>query len=437
MQSATVPATCGADALVPLPIEPQGGVKLGGSKQIAAGALETTQTPGAATVCARSAESAGEVAESRCAVVGSLVSDQARCTSRGWLARSPRHSVVVRHGGRGQDLVVGCWNLKPQVLRGVPCRRRIDHSSLHRVADRDVFGSFFVRPQLPSSVPPPLRDMLATWMSLLGSLSPRVAVTKSIPQMMSERFANPCLLSTRTAHSRAPGAMPTTPRALSFAPTIPATAVPWPFGSSKLFLPTASRRAVLSAYHVQLRPREFDPGVEHGHVDVHRPGPVARARAADFAVDTSDAVRQALGFAERGAVRIGTRHSSGLDSRVGSDKPHTAIRSHRRELRVGERRGVTLQRVLVVLKDLRALLGVVGGDRRLTRAVLQHDDVVARPRRGGAHRNHDDGEDGDTQPGHSASPLLWLERLQATINRVYRGAQTSMRQRCARARSMR
>jgi hypothetical protein len=38
-------------------------------------------------------------------------------------------------------------------------------------------------------------------------------------------------LRIRTAHSRTPGATPTTPHVLSLAPTVPATCVPWPFSS--------------------------------------------------------------------------------------------------------------------------------------------------------------------------------------------------------------
>jgi hypothetical protein len=51
-------------------------------------------------------------------------------------------------------------------------------------------------------------------------------VTQSTPQMIDDRVPLPWLLRTRTAHSRAPGATPTTPFASSLAAIVPATCVP-------------------------------------------------------------------------------------------------------------------------------------------------------------------------------------------------------------------
>src|SRR5262245_48546130 len=76
-----------------------------------------------------------------------------------------------------------------------------------------------VLPQLRSSDPLPPRLRLATAMSLLGSASVRVAVAQSTPQMTLDHEPLPVLSRTRTAHRRAPGATPTTPRPLSSAPT--------------------------------------------------------------------------------------------------------------------------------------------------------------------------------------------------------------------------
>src|SRR5438093_13126073 len=73
-------------------------------------------------------------------------------------------------------------------------------------------ASLFARPQLPSSEPLPRRLMLATAMSLLGSESVRVEVTKSMPQITFDQLQLPCFVQTRTAHRRAPGATPATPK---------------------------------------------------------------------------------------------------------------------------------------------------------------------------------------------------------------------------------
>ena len=59
----------------------------------------------------------------------------------------------------------------------------------------------------------------------------RFDVTQSIPHAIHEIRLEPEAVKTRTDHSRAPGATPTTPRSLSSAPTIPATCVPWPCSS--------------------------------------------------------------------------------------------------------------------------------------------------------------------------------------------------------------
>ena len=52
------------------------------------------------------------------------------------------------------------------------------------------------------------------------------------PQIMSANVPPPLSFRTRIAHSGVPGATPTTPIELSFAPMIPATCVPWPSASS-------------------------------------------------------------------------------------------------------------------------------------------------------------------------------------------------------------
>ena len=67
--------------------------------------------------------------------------------------------------------------------------------------------------------------MLAT--SILAALR----VTQSTPQMRLDQEPEPEALSTRTAQSRAPGATPTTPVALSRAAAMPATWVPCPWPS--------------------------------------------------------------------------------------------------------------------------------------------------------------------------------------------------------------
>ena len=69
--------------------------------------------------------------------------------------------------------------------------------------------------------PLPPRLMLAT------SIVAAFAATQSMPAMIHELQPLPRLLSTLTAHRRAPGATPTTPSPLSSAPMVPATCVPW------------------------------------------------------------------------------------------------------------------------------------------------------------------------------------------------------------------
>src|SRR5688572_31888556 len=80
------------------------------------------------------------------------------------------------------------------------------------------------------SLPEPPRLMLAT------SIVDALAVTQSIPQITEDQVPLPLLSRTRTAHSRAPGATPTTPAPSSLAAAVPATWVPWPLPSS-LVLP--------------------------------------------------------------------------------------------------------------------------------------------------------------------------------------------------------
>lgn len=59
-----------------------------------------------------------------------------------------------------------------------------------------------------------------------------MAVTQSIPQTIWEVDPDPAAFSTFTAHTRAPGATPTTPMSLSRAAAVPATCEPWPLSSS-------------------------------------------------------------------------------------------------------------------------------------------------------------------------------------------------------------
>ena len=54
---------------------------------------------------------------------------------------------------------------------------------------------------------------------------------QSSPQTYQDSRPLPFELRMRTAHRRTPGATPTTPQVLSFAPTVPATCVPCPFSS--------------------------------------------------------------------------------------------------------------------------------------------------------------------------------------------------------------
>jgi hypothetical protein len=54
------------------------------------------------------------------------------------------------------------------------------------------------------------------------------AVTQSIPQMIQDQEPVAAAPRTFTDQIRAPGATPTTPSALSIAPIVPATCVPWP-----------------------------------------------------------------------------------------------------------------------------------------------------------------------------------------------------------------
>ena len=63
------------------------------------------------------------------------------------------------------------------------------------------------------------------------SFGSRWARIQSRPQTYHESRPEPLEFRIRTAQRRTPGATPTTPHVLSFAPTVPATWVPWPFSS--------------------------------------------------------------------------------------------------------------------------------------------------------------------------------------------------------------
>ncbi len=67
----------------------------------------------------------------------------------------------------------------------------------------------------------------------LGSARSRWAVIQSRPHTYHEISPLPPEFRIRTAHSRTPGATPTTPAPLSMAPTMPATCVPCPLPSSQ------------------------------------------------------------------------------------------------------------------------------------------------------------------------------------------------------------
>src|SRR3989344_9091778 len=99
-------------------------------------------------------------------------------------------------------------------------------------------ASLFELPQLLSEAPPPPRLMLAT---VIGPpFAGALLVTKSSPQMTDDHVPEPELLRTRTAHSLASGATPTTPRELSAAAIVPATCVPCPLSSSHFVGSTAA-----------------------------------------------------------------------------------------------------------------------------------------------------------------------------------------------------
>src|SRR3989344_636095 len=90
-------------------------------------------------------------------------------------------------------------------------------------------ASLLELPQLLSETPPPPSERFATVIGppFFGAL----LVTKSIPQMTVDHVPLPELFRTRTAHSFASGATPTTPAPLSSAAIVPATCVPWPLPS--------------------------------------------------------------------------------------------------------------------------------------------------------------------------------------------------------------
>ena len=66
-----------------------------------------------------------------------------------------------------------------------------------------------------------------------GSSPSRWAATHSSAQTIHDSQLVPCSGNTRSAHSRAPGATPTTPMPLSLAAAMPATCVPCPLTSSQ------------------------------------------------------------------------------------------------------------------------------------------------------------------------------------------------------------
>lgn len=133
----------------------------------------------------------------------------------------------------------------------------------------------------PEPLPP--RLMLAT------SILPALRVTQSTPQIMLDHEPEPEASSTRTAHSRAPGATPTTPMPLSRAAAIPATWVPcpWPsFSCCHCSDPTD---------HVEVRMAGVDTGVDDRDVDVEVARAITRHRAGPLTVDPVDASGQRLG----------------------------------------------------------------------------------------------------------------------------------------------
>src|SRR5215213_6615829 len=79
-----------------------------------------------------------------------------------------------------------------------------------------------------AAVASPSRLMLTT------SIVSRWAYTQSSPQITDDQLPLPLLSRTLTAHSRAPGATPTTPRRLSLAAMVPETWVPCPLSSMSL-----------------------------------------------------------------------------------------------------------------------------------------------------------------------------------------------------------
>ena len=109
----------------------------------------------------------------------------------------------------------------------MPRRAVIDYSYLDRVkAVVDMLGSHGIRV---------LIDHHQDSMSHVfkgGNGFPAWAVTQSTPQITDDQLPLPVSSRTRTAHSRAPGATPTTPCPSSSAAAVPATWVPWPFPSS-------------------------------------------------------------------------------------------------------------------------------------------------------------------------------------------------------------
>ena len=110
---------------------------------------------------------------------------------------------------------------------------------------------------------------------LATSIVPAWAVTQSIPQMIDEIRPAAVASSTRTAHSRAPGATPTTPIVVVLgaddAGDVRAVAVAVVVGR----LPGD---AVDAADDVEVGVVDVDAGVDDGDVDVDRAAAVAARR---------------------------------------------------------------------------------------------------------------------------------------------------------------
>ena len=192
---------------------------------------------------------------------------------------------------------------------------------------------------------------------LATSMVAACAVTQSMPQMIDDHDPAPCEVSTRTAHSRAPGATPTTPLPLSRAPTVPATWVPWPLRSlydkppaTQLTPPTTLRSRCLVSMPVSMIATSTStaPRAVPGLGRTQRAADPGDPGRDDLGVDAHDPVRDDRGHP--GAGRHGTR----------------GLRAHPR--------GVAAQGVAVDELDLGpAGPGVLGGHRRGLTARQGHD----------------------------------------------------------------